>query len=267
MDECTDEHLDGGVANAGRVVRRGDCVLRPSNPHSATVHRFLRALRASGFRGASFPVGIEPDGRERLLYIEGEVPVPPFAAWAQSDEVLVSITRLMRTFHDAARVVGVVGEDWSHELADPAGGPIVCHNDVCPENVVLRDGEAIGLLDFDFAAPGRPSHDLAAFARMCVPVDDDRSAERLGWGPADRPARLRLVADTYGLDIAGRHEVLDHLDRSMHGGGAFVQRRVEAGDANFIRMLEEMGGMERYDRRRRWWETNRDAFVHSLTAS
>ena len=30
------------------------------------------------------------------------------------------------------------------------GGPIVCHNDVCLENVVFRDGEAVGLLDFDF---------------------------------------------------------------------------------------------------------------------
>ena len=88
-------------------------------------------------------------------------------------------------------------------MADPGGGTLVCHNDVCLENVVFRDGEAIGLLDFDFAAPGRPTYDLAAFARMCVPVDDDLSAGRLGWGPVDRPARLRLVADTYGLDRSG----------------------------------------------------------------
>jgi hypothetical protein len=99
---------------------------------------------------------------------------------------------------------------------------------------------------------------------MCVPVDDDRSAERLGWAPADRPARLRLVVDTYGLDATGRLEILGHLDRSMHGGGAFVQRRVDAGDPNFIRMLEEMGGMERYVRRRRWWEASRAGFADAL---
>lgn len=75
--------------------------------------------------------------------------------------------------------------------ADPAGGTLVCHNDVCPENVVFRDGTALALLDFDFAAPGRPVFDLAHLARPCVPIEDDFDQARLGWRPADRPARLR----------------------------------------------------------------------------
>jgi hypothetical protein len=259
-----DEHLPGGVANAGQVVRSGGFVLRPSNPHSATVHGFLVALRSAGFYGASLPVGIEDDGRERLVFIEGDVPVPPFPDWAQSDASLASVARLVRSFHEASGRVGIAGGPWSDELADPEGGPIICHNDVCLENVVFRSGEAIGLLDFDLAAPGRPVHDVAACARLCVPVDDDRSAALLGWVPVDRPARLRLVADTYGIDRTGRNELLGHLDRSMEHGGAFVARRVAAGDPNFIRMLDDMGGMGRYDRRRRWWEANRKLFVDAL---
>ena len=39
-----DEVLRGGVANAGAVVRRGEHVLRPSNPHTGSIHRFLTAL-------------------------------------------------------------------------------------------------------------------------------------------------------------------------------------------------------------------------------
>ena len=85
-------------------------------------------------------------------------------------------------------------------LADPAGGTVVCHNDVEPSNVVFRDGIAVALLDFEFAAPGRPVYDLAHLARFWVPIDDDFDQARLGWRPADRPARLRLVADAYGLD-------------------------------------------------------------------
>ena len=150
-------------------------------------------------------------------------------------------------------------------MADPDGGPIICHNDVCLENVVFRDGQAVGLLDFDFAAPGRPIYDLAAFARMCIPIDDPFDAERLGWTVNDRPRRLRLVADIYALSDSGRQELLIHLDRSMQNGGSFVKRRADAGDVNFIRMLNEMGGMERYDRRRRWWETNRRAFADGVT--
>jgi hypothetical protein len=259
-----DEILQGGVANAGGVVRRGGFVLRPSNPHSAAVHTFLRALRACEFDGASLPVGIEDDGRERLHYIEGDVPVPPIPTWAQTDDALASIAVLVRSFHDASSRVPVGSAVWSDELADPEGGPMVCHNDVCLENVVFRHGRAVGLLDFDFAAPGRPVFDLTACARMCVPVDDDLSAARLGFADADRPARLRLVADAYGLGADERPELIGHLDRTMRDGGLFVQRRVDAGDANFQRMLEEMGGMERYARRGRWWATSREDFVRAL---
>ena len=259
-----EELLVGGVANAGAVARVGGHVLRPSNPHSITIHRFLKALRDTGFEGASLPVGIEVDGRERLVFIDGDVPVPPYPAWAQTDTALASTAELIRRFHEASRMFDPAGCSWSDELADPEGGPIVCHNDVCLENVVFRDGVAVGLLDFDFAAPGRPLYDLVQFARMCVPVDDDRSAAHLSWLAADRPGRLRLVADAYGLTSPERGEFLAILSVSIARGGEFVRRRVEAGDPNFIRMWNDMGGMERFDRRRRWWSEHEKAFANAL---
>ena len=256
--------LHGGVANAGAVVRAGEFVLRPSNPHTSTIHRFLRSLHDEGFDGASVPVAVDPDGRERLRFIDGDVPVPPYPEWARSDRALASIARLMRRMHDAARsFVASPDDTWSDEMADPAGGTIVGHNDVCLENVVFRDGEAVGLLDFDFAAPGSPVFDLACFARMCVPIDDP-SRTRFGWTDADLPARLRLVADAYGLDRSGRAELLEALDGSIARGGAFVLRRVEAGDPNFIAMWESMGGMARFDLRRAWWADTRHEFETAL---
>ena len=256
--------LVGGVANAGAVVRVGDHVLRPSNPHTPSVHRFLRALRAAGFDGASSPLGVDPDGRERLHFIQGDVPVPPFPAWARSDDALVSVAELMARFHTASASFDATGGTWSQEMADPAGGSIVCHNDVCLENVVFRNGRAVGLLDFDFCAPGRPIHDLAQFARMCVPIDDDVNAPRLGWVDPDRPHRLRLVADAYGVGDGGRVELLEVLDDSMARAGEFVRRRVEAGDPNFIAMWNDMGGAERFERRRRWWVDGRAEFVAAM---
>jgi hypothetical protein len=259
-----DEILAGGVANAGHVVRKGDFVLRPSNPNSDAVHVFLRGLRSVGFERASLPVEIQADGRERLHFIEGEVAVPPIPVWAQTDRALSSIVVLMKAFHQASSRLPAIPGKWSDELADPCGGTMICHNDVCFENVVFSGGEAIALLDFDFAAPGRPLFDLAACARMCVPVDDDDNASRLGFEDLDRPARLRLVADTYGLDAEDRHALVELLDQPMESGGSFVRRRVEAGDPNFIRMLDEMGGMERYERRFRWWQASRETFVETL---
>ena len=260
-----EEALPGGVANAGRVWREGGHVLRPSSPHLSSIHRFLSALRANGFEGASVPVALHDDGRERLIYIEGDVPLPPYPAWAQSDDALGSIAKLMREFHHASFQFDFAGLEGSDELADPVGGSVVCHNDVCLENVVFRDGVAVGLIDFDFAAPGRPAYDLAQFACMCVPIDDDLSASGQGWELSDRPRRLRLAADAYGLDGQARGELLQILGESMEHGGEFVRRRVEAGDLNFIRMWQEMGGIERYQRRLRWWEAHRSTFIDALS--
>ena len=89
-----EERLEGGIANAGQVVRVGAHVLRPSSPHSGSIHAFLRAVRDAGFEGASLPVGIDEDGRERLVFIDGDVPVPPYPEWTQSDAALASIAML-----------------------------------------------------------------------------------------------------------------------------------------------------------------------------
>lgn len=259
-----EEELAGGVANAGRVTRDGIHVFRPSNPHSASIHRFLAALHDAGFQGASVPEGIGADGREQLVFIKGDVPLPPYPSWAQSDAALASVATLMREFHRVSGTLTPDDSSWSDEMADPEGGSIVCHNDVCLENIVFRNGLAVGLLDFDFAAPGRPVYDLAQFARMCVPIDDDLSAARLGWVEPDRPARPRLVADTYGIGSRERQELLGIVARSMERGGEFVRRRVAAADTNFIEMWNEMGGMERYDRRRLWWQEQQEGFIDAL---
>lgn len=261
MDE---EILQGGVANAGAVVRSGNHVLRPSNAHSASIHRVLTELRGNGFEGVPMPIGIDPDGRERLEFIEGQVPIPPYPEWARSDETLVSMTLLIRDLHDASAEIDLSSGTWNDEAADPCGGPVLCHNDVCLENVVFRDGRAVALLDFEFAAPGRRVSDLGLFARMCIPIDDGRDAQRLGWSDADLPRRLRLVADTYGLDPDDRMTLLEIIDRSIARHDDLIRRSVEAGEPGFVKMWEEMGGNQRLVRRRRWWSQQRKTFERAL---
>jgi hypothetical protein len=263
-DQPDVEVLHGGITNAGSVIRVGDHVLRSSNPHSTSVHAFLAAVDTAGFDGASTPVGIDDDGRERLVYIPGRAPRVPYPTWSQTDEALVSTVELLVGLHRAAATFDPSGRDWSPELADPHGGPVVCHNDVCLDNVIFRDGLAVGLIDFDFAAPGRPGYDLAQLARHLTPIAADDMTAILGWEPADRPARLRLIADTYGLDVAGRSELLALVPVAMARARSFIEDRVAAGDANFVMMYEFTGGADRFDRQEAWWAEHREAFAAAL---
>jgi hypothetical protein len=263
-DDVAEEQLAGGIANAGQVVRVGRHVLRPAGPHSVSTHAYLRAVRRAGFEGVPEPLGIDGDGRERLMFVEGDVPVPPYPDWSQTDAALASIARLLRGLHDAGRSFDPADHTWNDSLADPAGGTLVCHNDLELSNVVFRDWIAVALLDFEFAAPGRAVYDLAHLARFCVPIDDDVDRARLGWRPVDPPARLRLVADAYGLDRAGRFELLGAVDDALDRIEAAVRRSVAAGDPNAVALWNRTGGAERFARRRRWWTKHRDQFAGAL---
>jgi thiamine kinase-like enzyme len=207
---------------------------------------------------------MDEDGRERLEFVDGDVPAPPYPEWSQSDTALASVARLLRGLHDAARGFDPRGLSWDERLADPAGGMLVCHNDVEPSNVVFRDGIAVALIDFEFAAPGRPVYDLAQLARLCVPIDDDFDQARLGWQPADRPARVRIVTDAYGLDRKGRAELLSEIDVAIDRIEAAVRRGVDAGDEKVIAWVNRTGGIEKYERRRRWWTDHHDRFAAAL---
>lgn len=264
MEEVT---LPGGIGNGGSVVRVGSHVLRPTNPATPAIHALLHHVRRRGFAGVPRVEAVDADGRERLAWIDGDVPTPPYPTWSLTDRALATVTTLLRRFHDAT-----VGFDappdaaWSAELADPTPGDqaVLCHNDVCPENVVFREGIAMAFVDFDFAAPGRREWDVAALARMCVPLDTAGDAARTGRGTLNPARRLRVVADAYGLDGPGRHELLDALTIQVDQAGAFVRRRVEAGEPAFVAMWDAMGGQERYDRRRAWFEAERPRFLTTL---
>ena len=81
--------MDGPLAggNMNRVEREGGTVLRDAGPWTATVHRYLRHLALAGVVGIPEPLGVE-DGRERLTFLEGDVPVYPLPAWVWTDDVL-----------------------------------------------------------------------------------------------------------------------------------------------------------------------------------
>jgi aminoglycoside phosphotransferase (APT) family kinase protein len=208
-------------------------------------------------------LGRDEQGRGVFKWIDGQVPVPPYPAWALTDEALASVGRLLRRYHDTVETISLPAEmDWSQEMPDPRGGSNICHNDVCPENVVFRDGEAVGLLDFDFAARGRPIWDLAQTARMWVPL---RPAEfNVERSHLDPFARLRVLADAYGLEAGQHRELVEAVIESRRAGSRFVQRRVHAGEVAFVDAWARHGGADGDAQILSWLEEHADQFMSAL---
>jgi hypothetical protein len=130
--------------------------------------------------------------------------------------------------------------------------------------VVVRDGRAVCLLDWEFAAPCRRLWDLGSLVRMCGPVDDPDHAARTGRAGLDPAHRIRVAADGYGLDAADRLALVAVLGEQIDRGGEFVRRRVEAGEPAFVAMWEAGGGQARFDRRRAWFATERPRIEAAL---
>lgn len=259
------EALVGGMANVGAVFRHGGAVERPAPRTARALHAHLRALAEQGFDAAPRPIRLTADGREQLTFIPGDVALPPFPRWAMTETALESVGGLLRRLHDASAAIEVDARaEWPRSLADPEGGTMLCHNDVCPENVVFRDGRAAALIDFDLAAPGRPVWDVAMTARYWVPMLDPTSAADLHPIGLDAPTRLRILADGYGLAPQDRAELPGVIEQATASCRAFVADRVATGDAVYLQALAERGGWQRWDRIQEWLTDHRGVFAAAL---
>jgi aminoglycoside phosphotransferase (APT) family kinase protein len=244
--------MAGGMGSGDAVVRVGDTVRRPVRPQTAAVAAFLRHLESVGFGGAPRHLGFDDGGREIVEYIDGNVGLPPFPAWVGEGRLLASVARLQRALHEAAAGF-VPPRDAVWDRANlPAPGPraIVCHNDLCVENVVVRDGEAVAFIDFDFAAPSDPLLDIAIAARHWVPIRDrvDVDPELRGLDPV---ARFRAFTDAHALDGTDRERVVGHLGSFLDRALESMRRRAESGLAAYIRVWAA-GYPEQNRRSRRW---------------
>lgn len=192
--------LSGG--STATVELRGSVVRRSAGPWTPAVHALLRHLEARGFDRAPRVLGVDPEGREHLSYLPGEV--PSAVGWSGQDECLAEAALLLRRFHDAT--VGFPAETvtgWDPFFRRGTESEVICHNDFGVHNCVFVGGRPWGMIDFDSAAPGSRVWDLGWTAVAFVPLDPHVPA-------IDHPRRLRLICDAYGL--AGRAQRLTLLD-------------------------------------------------------
>jgi len=244
-----EEPLYGGLTNTGLTTRVGETVRRPLRPTSPATRALLDHLERVGFRGAPRYLGIDDRNREVVSYVHGRAVLPPYPAWALTDDALVSVAELMRAYHDAVRAFDPRGHRWPGAVPSRFNDGLVSHNDPNLDNVIFRDGRAVALIDFDLASPGSAVWDLACCARLWVPLRASRDCPQPLRGRTLE--RLARFADAYGASRAERAGLADALPHAHEWCYRIVRGAVGAGHDAFRRYwLAE--GAARADRTRRW---------------
>lgn len=190
--------LSGG--NMGEVLRRGNTVVRPAGEWTPAVHRLLRQVGAAGIRGVPEVLSSTDPTREVLTFIDGNVPNYPLPEWVWSETALRSAGRLLREVHDATVGFSQQGP-WRSPTHEPA--EVICHNDFAPYNLVFRESEVIGVIDWDYASPGPRVWDLAYLAYRLVPLSVASRDD--GFTPDERQGRLDRLLNAYGTHFEAAH--------------------------------------------------------------
>lgn len=253
--------LPGGLANRGQVVRVGDTVRRPQRRTSPAAHALLRHLEAVGFDGAPRFLGVDPRGRQVLSYVPGTAVVRPYPDWALTDEALVSVAELLRSYHSAVADFDPTPHAWPLSPPEPFAGQLVSHNDLNLDNVVFREGRAVALLDFDLASPGSRLWDVACAARLWAPLRPDGSVGDSRRGHTFE--RLRLFVDSYGLDDTERRQLVTAVRENHFWFSRLIERYVAAGHAAFTEYARSSARIQ-VEQYRRWLADNEPALRDAL---
>lgn len=220
--------LAGG--NMTPVVRIGDTVRRAAGPCTPTIHALLGHLRSSGFDQVPRPLGIDDQGREVLSFLPGRVGTYPLADFILSDDMLVTIARTLRAYHDATTgFIVPPGAIWRWTSHEPA--EVICHNDFAPYNLLFEESELTGVIDFDLASPGPRVWDIAYAAYRIVPMTDPANPDVPYAGAAEQMRRLALFCTAYGDPRISPHDVVRTATTKLRELVDFIVDAAAAGDA------------------------------------
>lgn len=137
-DDEAEVPLSGG--NISQPARVGHTVRRRAGPWTPAVHLLLKYLEATGFEGAPQALGIDAQGREVVTFFDGDVFAYPMPDFVWSEDTLTAVARLLREYHDIVRgFIPPPDALWRVMVGAPSSGPIICHNDIAPNNTVFRD--------------------------------------------------------------------------------------------------------------------------------
>lgn len=258
-EESDVELMPAGDVTEG-VVRVGGTIRRPHQPQSFAVADYLDWLEDAGFDGAPRFLGRDAEGRDVLTFVPGQCAGSEPEVWVQSELLLASVARLTRGLHEASEGFVPAAHPFPPRPVRQDPAELVCHLDITPQNIVVRKGVAVGLVDFDLASPSTALKDAFNTAMHWVPLRDPNDAWP-GWEATDPFRRLRIFADAYGWTAEERrrlpavgidavrlsYERMEHNARTLGGGwkrmwddgvGGLIERRALWLDSHSEQLLD-----------------------------
>lgn len=230
--------LPGGRSTES-VVRIGDFVHRSIGSNAPFVHGLLRHLERVQFPYAPRYTGQDPQGREILTFLDGEVVVGQSLTETQLQDAIL----ILRQLHDAAANSPLRGD---HET--------ICHHDFAPWNLIMHRDSPVGIIDFDEAAPGSRIEDVAYFLWTFLDLG----------GPDSSPDIISLIAKLVKTYQLSRPEelvtaILDQQERILDKRKGIVKNSPVEAEVRFsqeaiLRIQQEM----------LWTETHRSMITMAV---
>lgn len=242
-----------GPGAGGGTVRVGNTVRRAPERAPAAMRLVLDYLEAVGFDGVPRVLGQDDDARWVLTFIPGQVVLPPHPSWSVADELLASVGALLRSYHDAVADLRVpAGFVWPTVPPAAFAGDVIGHMDVSMANVVCRDGQAVGLIDFEEVGAVAPVWDVIRTARHWVPLLDSIDlVGHLGDVAGRQAERLAVFVNGYGLGAADRRVFVDGV--LLNSDITYERMRRGARDGHRGYLREWTGTAAKRNRRGRAW--------------
>lgn len=231
------EMLRGG--REGKIFKQADSIVRPANPWTRCVHDFLNYLLQQGFDCIPHPLGMTEDGREIVSYVEGVVHNDGMPEAILTDEVLVSVAKLLRRYHDigAGYIARLTGDEpWMLPARWPA--EVMCHGDFAPYNITFVDEKVQGIIDFDTLHPGPRLWDIAYAAYRWVPFVAPTNPD-YRYTPEEQIRRLKLFADAYGMTDDERRQLPEMMIARVESLVAYMRNQAVQGNEDVIRNIAD----------------------------
>ncbi len=254
-----EQPLAGG--NVSQVYKSGNTVRRELKPGSHRIHALLKHLERNGYKFSPRYLGIDERGCEVLSFIDGEAGNYPLKEYMRSDNSLRRIAKMLRQYHDA--VSGFpFDESWRPLDCTPQQTEVLCHNDFAIYNIIFRNGQPKGIIDFDMAAPVPRLWDIAYTLYTCVPLSRfylTETGEKVYYDPARDAARIKnrlsLFLDSYGETIEG--DCIDMVLLRLEGLCKTISRKAGEGNPAYRKMLDE-GHLAHYQKDMAFISEHRD---------